>query len=50
MDSFKFFRGYTDFSYRLKIAMDEFDQTMRRINQSLDHFNLQLKGMLNENN
>lgn len=50
MDSFKFFKGYTDISYRLKIAMDEFNETMARINRNLDEFNAQLKSMLNENN
>jgi hypothetical protein len=42
MDSFKFFRGYTDLSHRLLIHTREFNDSMLRILESLDSFSKRL--------
>jgi hypothetical protein len=47
MDSFKFFKGYTDVSYRLKLRLEELHNVVLSFNETMDRIDKNLKNLEN---
>lgn len=47
MDSFKFFKGYTNVSYRLKLRLEELHNAVLSFNETMDRIDKNLKNLEN---